>query len=69
MESIVWVKEYKVEELASVPGIAGRFKRYADRSDTGQRLIHGLGRLEPGEDMGWHSHPEEEAFLSSPDTV
>jgi len=63
MEPIVWVKEYKDDELSPAPGIAGRFKRYVDSSDTGQRLIHGLGRLEPGEDMGWHSHPEEEAFF------
>ena len=63
METIVWVKEYKEDELSPVPGIAGRFKRYVDSHDTGERLIHGLGRLEPGEDMGWHSHPEEEAFF------
>lgn len=63
METIVWVKEYKEEELSPAPGIAGRFKRYVDGSQTGERLIHGLGRLEPGEDMGWHSHPEEEAFF------
>ena len=63
MGTIVWVKEYKEDELSSVPGIAGRFKRYVDGSQTGERLIHGLGRLEPGEDMGWHSHPEEEAFF------
>ena len=63
MEPIVWVKEYKEDELSPAPGIAGRFKRYVDGSKTGERLIHGLGRLEPGEDMGWHSHPEEEAFF------
>jgi mannose-6-phosphate isomerase-like protein (cupin superfamily) len=63
VETIVWVKEYKEEELSPAPEIAGRFKRYVDGSQTGERLIHGLGRLEPGEDMGWHSHPEEEAFF------
>lgn len=63
MEPIVWVKEYNQNELSPAPGIAGRFKRYVDGVDTGERLIHGLGRLEPGEDMGWHSHPEEEAFF------
>jgi mannose-6-phosphate isomerase-like protein (cupin superfamily) len=63
MTKTVWVKEYKDDELAPFPGIAGRFKRYVDSKDTGERLIHGLGRLEPGEDMGWHSHPEEEAFF------
>ena len=62
-KKIVWVKEYKDDELSPVAGIAGRFKRYVDSCDTGERLIHGLGRLEPGEDMGWHSHPEEEAFF------
>jgi len=63
MEKIVWVKKYKVEELSPTPGIAGRFKRYVDNRDTSERLIHGMGYLEPGEDMGWHSHPEEEAFF------
>ena len=63
MEPVVWVREYKDDELLPAPGIAGRFKRYVDSRNTGERLIHGLGRLEPGEDMGWHSHPEEEAFF------
>ena len=49
MKTTVWVKEYKEDELSSVPGIAGRFKRYVDSKDTGERLIHALGRLEPGE--------------------
>jgi quercetin dioxygenase-like cupin family protein len=57
-----WVKQYRQDELKPVPGIKGKFKRYANPSKPGQRLISGLGRLEPGEDMGWHSHPEEEAF-------
>ena len=63
MEPIVWVKQYKEEELSPVPGIAGRWKRYVDSRETNERLISGLGRLEPGEDMGWHSHPEEEVFF------
>lgn len=63
MTPIVWVKQYTEGELSSVPGIAGRWKRYLDSRETGGRLISGLGRLEPGEDMGWHSHPEEEVFF------
>ena len=63
MEPIVWVKEFSDEGVQPVPGIAGKFKRYVDSKDTDQRLISGIGRLEPGEDMGWHSHPEEELFF------
>jgi quercetin dioxygenase-like cupin family protein len=64
MEPTVWAKKYKEEELAPVPHmIAGRWKRYLDSSQSGERLISGLGCLDPGEDMGWHSHPEEELFF------
>ena len=63
-EKEVWVKEYRQDELSQVPGIKGKFKRYANPNKPGQRLISGLGRLEPGEDMGWHSHPEEEVFTA-----
>lgn len=59
----VWVKQFREEELGRVPGIMGKFKRYVNPSKAGQRLIAGMGRLEPGEDMGWHSHPEEEIFI------
>jgi quercetin dioxygenase-like cupin family protein len=59
----VWVKQFREEDLARVPGIMGKFKRYANPSKPGQKLIAALGRLEPGEDMGWHSHPEEEIFF------
>lgn len=59
----VWVKQFREEELAPVPGIKGKFKRYANPSKPGQKLVAALGRLEPGEDMGWHSHPEEEIFF------
>lgn len=62
MKRNVWVKAYKEEELSPIEGIKGRWKRYVDPRETGQKLISGLGRLEPGEDMGWHSHPEEEVF-------
>ncbi|MBU05784.1 MAG: hypothetical protein CL877_07525 [Dehalococcoidales bacterium] len=63
MTPIVWVKEYKANDLLPVPGIKGRFKRYVDGRETGAHLIHGLGMLAPGEDMGWHDHPEEEVFF------
>ena len=59
----VWVKKFQENDLEHVPGINGKFKRYANPSKPGQRLIAALGKLEPGEDMGWHSHPEEEIFF------
>lgn len=59
----VWVKQFREEELGRVPGIMGKFKRYANPSKAGQRLIAGMGCLAPGEDMGWHKHPEEEIFI------
>lgn len=62
-KKIVWVKEYRESELLPIEGIQGRWKRYVDPKETGWRLISGLGRLEPGEDMGWHNHPEEEVFV------
>lgn len=60
---IAWVKQYLESELKPIPGIKGSWKRYVDPEETGLHLISGLGRLEPGEDMGWHSHPEEEVFF------
>ena len=60
---IAWVREYLESELKPIPGIKGRWKRYVDPKETGLTLISGLGRLESGEDMGWHSHPEEEVFV------
>jgi quercetin dioxygenase-like cupin family protein len=63
MDKVIWVKGYNQDELSPVDGIAGTWKRYLDSGETGERLISGMGRLEPGEDMGWHSHPEEELFF------
>jgi quercetin dioxygenase-like cupin family protein len=58
----VWVRQYLIEELQPVQGISGRWMRYINGDETGLKLISGLGMLAPGEDMGWHSHPEEEMF-------
>ena len=63
MDPTVWVKHYDQDRLSPVDGIAGRWKRYVDAHEIGERLISGMGRLDPGEDMGWHSHPEEELFF------
>jgi quercetin dioxygenase-like cupin family protein len=60
----VWVKPFREEELGPVKGIKGKFKRFINPKKPGQRLVAGLGILAPGEDMGWHSHPEEEVFIA-----
>ncbi len=48
MEPTVWVKHYDQDRLSPVDGIAGRWKRYIDAHETGERLISGIGRLDPG---------------------
>ena len=64
MEEVeVWVGKLKEDELGPVPGIKGSFERFINPSKPNQHLVCALGRLDPGEDMGWHSHPEEEAFI------
>jgi uncharacterized RmlC-like cupin family protein len=60
--SQVWVRHFREEELHPIKGIAGKWNRYVNGDATGLKLISGLGMLSPGEDMGWHSHPEEEMF-------
>jgi quercetin dioxygenase-like cupin family protein len=57
--------EVNVYDSNSIPfkevkGIEGKYKRVIE-SDKG--LIVGMGKIQPGQSMGWHAHPEEEAFV------
>jgi mannose-6-phosphate isomerase-like protein (cupin superfamily) len=57
-----WVKEIREDELAPVAMMAqGTWKRYVSVEDDGRGMIFGMGRLEPGEEVG-HAHDEEELF-------
>ena len=57
-----WVKEIREDELAPVVMMAqGTWKRYVSVEDGGRGMIFGMGRLEPGEEVG-HAHEEEELF-------
>ncbi|MFH1927642.1 MAG: cupin domain-containing protein [Chloroflexota bacterium] len=57
-----WVKEIREDELAPVVMMAqGTWKRYVSLEDDGRGMIFGMGRLEPGEEIG-HAHDEEELF-------
>lgn len=62
-DEMVLVKKLDLENLHSVPGIAGKFHRFIDSIPPRRKMIIGMGKLEPFEDMGWHSHPEEEVFI------
>ena len=58
MEPTVWVKKYEEEDLTPVPHmIAGRWKRYLDSTQSGERLISGLGCLDPGAVVLDPDHP------------
>ena len=58
----VWVKSLGTDELGPVPGFKGVWKRYVNPGHESQKLIFAMGMLQPGEDAGWHAHPEEEVF-------
>jgi quercetin dioxygenase-like cupin family protein len=58
-----WVRRWDPTELHPVSGIAGVWKRFIDASRENGGLIAGLGRLAPGEDMGYHAHSESEVFF------
>ena len=57
-----WVKELREDELAPSPIIPhGQWKRFVSLEEDGRGMIFGMGRLEPGEEVG-HEHIEEEVF-------
>ena len=57
-----WVKEIREDELAPSSIVPqGTWKRFVSVDKGGRGMIFGLGRLEPGEEVG-HAHVEEEIF-------
>lgn len=58
-----WVREIREDELAPVAMMpqGGTWKRYVSEEEDGRGMIFGMGRLEPGEEVG-HAHVEEELF-------
>jgi quercetin dioxygenase-like cupin family protein len=58
-----WVRYWDRSELHPVPGIEGVWNRFIDASPENDGLVAGLGRLAPGETMGYHEHPESEVFF------
>jgi mannose-6-phosphate isomerase-like protein (cupin superfamily) len=57
-----WVKEIREDELAPVAMMPqGTWKRYVSVEADGRGMIFGMGRPEPGEEVG-HAHDEEELF-------
>jgi quercetin dioxygenase-like cupin family protein len=57
-----WVRFWDRSELHPISGIAGTWNRFVDASPENGGLVAGLGRLAPGEAMGYHAHPESEVF-------
>jgi len=56
-----WVVSAYEVPLHENPMLRGRWARILDESARG--LIVAAGRLAPGEDSGWHDHPEDEVFI------
>jgi len=63
MADIVWVKEVTRDILRPFPGLQGLWGRLLAPSRENQGMIFGMGELQPGEDSGWHEHPEPELFF------
>jgi quercetin dioxygenase-like cupin family protein len=62
MADTVWVKTITTEGLAPFPKFGGLWRRWITPDADNRGLILALGELRPGEDMGWHAHPEAEVF-------
>jgi quercetin dioxygenase-like cupin family protein len=58
----VWVKHITQEGLSPIKGIRGRWRRWITPTGENRGMIVAVGRLEPGEAMGWHAHAEPEVF-------
>ena len=62
MSDQVWVRAWDESQLHPIDGIAGSWNRFVHPSPENGGLIAGLGRLEPGEAMGYHQHSDSEVF-------
>ncbi len=63
MSHQAWARELKIEDLAPSSKFKGLWRRYVEPSGGSRGLIFAMGMLQPGEDAGWHAHPEEEVFF------
>ncbi len=63
MADTVWVRKIAWEILRPFPGLHGRWGRMLTPSRENDGMIFGLGELQPGEESGWHEHPEPEIFF------
>ncbi len=63
MSEIVWVKMLDESLLHSIDGIKGEYHRFITPTKENGGLIGALGRLQPGDDTGYHQHPESEVFF------
>lgn len=63
MTDDVWVKELDESVLHPIEGIQGEYHRFIQPTRENGGLIGALGRLLPGQDTGYHEHPESEVFF------
>ena len=63
MSENVWVKQISSKDLEARAGLGGRWRRFISPDKANAGLIVAMGELQAGEEMGWHTHPEPEAFF------
>jgi quercetin dioxygenase-like cupin family protein len=63
MTDEIWVKELDESVLHPIEGIQGEYHRFIQPTRENGGLIGALGRLLPGQETGYHKHPEPEVFF------